>query len=93
MIDAYITPSGVIAMMEGGSPAPQGTFPASKDPDTSAGNSGSNAEPFSNADLGYEDWNRFHVDALTDKGEVITFVLQRRGLSWKLTNVLVPLDM
>ena len=48
-------------------------------------------KPLADATMGYQSWNRFVVKAPNDEAEITQFVLSRRGLGWKLTEIIVPM--
>lgn len=85
MVDAYITPAGVAQLMAGrekaDASAPQG------------GDTGSKPEardkPLAGADMGYRGLSRFVVTAHGRGGDT-QFVLARRGLGWKLAEIILP---
>ena len=47
---------------------------------------------FQHARYRYDSLSRFSVWVPSDNGQETRFVLQRDGLSWKLVNVILPLD-
>lgn len=86
MVDAYITPAGVAELMRGKRP----------DVESGASNSvgGEVLEPFQDAAMHFESFFKFSIvtkDRKTD--EEIKFILRRRGLNWKLTEIIVPLQV
>lgn len=90
LVDATVTPAGISELMEG--MAPQLPLPgaAAESPAQSA--EGSAPKPLARASMGYAAWNRFVVTAKDRNGREQKFVLQRRGLDWKLTEVILALD-
>lgn len=85
LVDAYVTPAGVAELMAGGNPKkPQPPTPAG--PENEAG--GDARQPLAQADMGYRSWNRFVVTAHGRGGDT-QFVLGRRGLGWKLTEIIL----
>lgn len=94
LVDAYITPAGLIEMMEGDRPedvvaddiASKVTGRNTADEDEK--------KPFQDASYSYESLDRFVASVKDDKsGEEIRFVLRRSGISnWKLTEVLLPVE-
>jgi hypothetical protein len=82
MVDAYVTPAGITRLMAGESPRTDGN--------ESRRGSGN---PFAGASLGYRSLDKFVVTVNDDDGEDTEFVLRRRGLGWKLTDVVVPPDI
>ncbi len=82
MVDAFVTPAGITQLMSGEKPNP-----------TESGESGRDSarEPFANASMAYESLNKFVVTVKGDAGDDGKFVLRRRGIGWKLTEILIPL--
>lgn len=82
-IDAYVTPEGMAALMRGEDPSPGGPV------------GGIMAERIEDveASAGYRSVNRFAV-VLTDpaSGRNADFILTRRGVGWKVTEVVLPLQ-
>lgn len=87
-VDAYISPSGVTQLMEGRKPQ------AEHEPEQAEGSAPHSTErkPLADASMGYESLNRFVVKAPDDEGRETQFWLTRRGLSWKLTQIVLPMD-
>lgn len=79
MVDAYVTPAGITRLMSGENPKP-----------SSSGLSNSERDPFSDASMGYQSFDKFAVTVKEDDGKDIKFVLSRRGIGWKLTDIIVP---
>lgn len=82
MVNVYMSPAGVTELMKGDKPklSPGGS---EKRRDKIA---------FEDVELGYEAWDRFTVAVPTDGAEDSIFVLSRRGVGWKLTNIIMPLE-
>ena len=84
MVDNYVTPTGITQLMEGQKPEGDGIGNASTQQAPS--------DPLSNASMGYESFSKFSV--VTNNGEPgkeTRFVLRRSGISWKLTEIVLPL--
>ncbi len=89
LVDSFITPAGLASLMEGERPS-IGSPPRAK----------SRPQPeqepqrdlFQDARYRYDSLSRFSVWVPGDDGQETRFVLQRDGLSWKLVNVILPLD-
>lgn len=83
MVEAYITPAGITQLMAGEKPMP-----------AEEGDTGESfgRNPLSNATMSYESLAKFVVKVKSATGEESKFVLRRRGISWKLTEIIVPLD-
>ena len=83
MVDAYITPAGLTQLMSGESPDEKSNEITE--------NSQKN-EPFQNTSLSYESMSKFSVIVNDeDSEEGIKFILRRAGLSWKLSEILLPM--
>ena len=83
MVEAYVTPAGITQLMAGAKPnSAQGG--------ESDGDSGH--KPLSDASMSYESLNKFVVKTKGGTGEEGKFVLRRRGIGWKLTEIIIPLD-
>ena len=78
LVDAFITPAGLTSMMSGQKPGQYGTT--------------ENREIFKAAKYSFDDTNSFSAQVKTDDDEEVRFVLTRNGLSWKLTNIIFPLQ-
>lgn len=80
IVDAVVTPAGLMRLMHDGEIDPQAT------PDTSA-----DAETI--VQMAYQSWDRFTVDiTVPSNGNTITIVLHRNGLwEWLVTEIRLPL--
>lgn len=80
MVDAYMTPAGVIYMMAGHAPeiVLDGGTPQ---PDTTT------EAPFKDARMAYESMDKFVITSTNAEGESSRFILRRRGLTWALTEI------
>lgn len=84
MVDAYVTPAGITQMMKGESPnESEGSSMPQQNTENNA---------FEDAVLSYESWDKFSISVPNEKGEVSKFILRRRGIGWKLTNIVIPLE-
>jgi hypothetical protein len=84
IVDSFVTPSGLAALMEGKKPSKNGS-------------EGNTAPPnkeslFKNARFSYDSTSKFSIWVPNDKGEEVRFILQRDGLSWKLVNLVIPIN-
>ena len=86
MVDSFATPSGLACLMEG------------KKQKQSQGGELKQKEsveqkfkPFKNARYTYDSSSKFSAWVKDDKGDEIRFVLTRNGLSWKLSNIIIPM--
>ena len=85
LVDAYITPAGVAELMAGSRPNdPPPSAPASTTDEADRGA----PKPLAQADMAYRSWSRFVVTAHGRSGDT-QFVLGRRGLGWKLTEIIL----
>ncbi|GAA4865115.1 DUF2939 domain-containing protein [Luteimonas vadosa] len=86
-VDAMVTPLGLGALMEGRKVWNRGIGikPPSRD-DTEA-----QPEPLRDAVQRYESPSRFTATVQDDSGRPIVFVLTRKGLRWKLSDIRLPL--
>ena len=82
LVDAFVTPAGITQLM-------LGEKPNQTESEESAGDSA--REPFANASMSYESLSKFVVTVKGDTGDEGKFVLRRRGIGWKLTEILAPL--
>ncbi len=84
IVDTFITPSGLAAMMEGEKPRKSGS--------TEEKPIAQKKELFKNARWSFDSASKFSVWVKNDEGEEVRFVLQRSGLSWKLVNIVIPFE-
>ena len=85
MVDAMVTPAGLARAMEGRKAA-RSLRDAHSDPRPRRANL------FRHARYTYDSWRQCSVSVPRQQGSEIRFVFRRAGLSWKLTNILLPLD-
>jgi len=83
MVDVYVTPAGITEQMKGEKPAPA---------DSGQSGVGSTRKPFADASMSYESLNKFVIVVKGDSRQEARFVLRRRGIDWKLTEILMPLE-
>ncbi|MBV1874376.1 MAG: DUF2939 domain-containing protein [Gammaproteobacteria bacterium] len=81
MLDVYITPEGLVELMEGRKPALKGRAKAVTTGQQPA------AKPFPDATMTYESLNTF---AITLPKKDIKFLLSRNGLVWQVTDITLP---
>ena len=84
LIDAYITPDGLTSMMSGQYPAQDG---AAVNQQKTEDKKVSKAAKYS-----FDGTSSFSAWMKTDDDEDVRLVLTRNGLSWKLTNIVLPLQ-
>ena len=83
MIDVYVTPAGVMKLMTGEKLDMEGIGASTEQQATS--------EPFANVSMTYESFSKFSITAKDSESEDETkFILKRRGMGWKLTEILLP---
>lgn len=85
MVDAYVTPAGIAQMMAGEKPLRQ----AAQSSETSRSTA---SKPLSEASMSYESLDKFVVRIKDNDGGEDKFILRRHGLSWKLTDIIIPLQ-
>lgn len=82
MVDAYVTPAGITHLMAGEKPSPSvETRPSD----------GTERKPLSDASMSYESFDKFAVKVKNNGGGEAKFILSRRGIGWKLTEIMIPL--
>ncbi|MFM9107687.1 MAG: hypothetical protein ACKOWF_13425, partial [Chloroflexota bacterium] len=59
-------------------------------PSSNADSSNYGSDPLADASMGYQSLDKFAVTVKDEESENIEFVLRRRGVGWKLTEVIVP---
>lgn len=84
IVDSFVTPSGLAAMMGGKKPSGNGTMESANPPRED--------ELFKNARFSYDSISKFSIWVPNDNGQEIRFVLKRDVLSWKLINLVIPFD-
>ncbi len=88
-VDSMITPSGLQNLMTGAPPTrPQEAGQPSQQSDQSA-----KADPFRNVRYTFDTQSKFSIWVKRpdlDETKEVRFVLTRDGLSWKLSNIVIP---
>lgn len=85
-VDTMVTPAGLAAMMGGQTLWERVTGREVRvDPDAAR------SDPLEDAAYRFESPSRFTATIIDDNGEPVSFVLTRSGLSWKLSDVRLPL--
>ncbi|MDZ8118261.1 DUF2939 domain-containing protein [Pontiella agarivorans] len=82
MVDEYVTPSALTEMMRWKADA--GYQVPGRSPDAE------HETVFADARLRYQAWDTFAIILPGDEGDVLKLILQRRGIGWKLTGMVVP---
>jgi len=85
LVDAYVTPAGITQLMAGEKPQAR-----SKQGGHGAGNA--ERKPLSDVSMSYESLDKFVVRVMGENGGEGKLVLRRRGISWKLTDIIIPLE-
>lgn len=85
MVDAYVTPAGITQLMAGEKPQ-RGTG------QSESGTRTSDRKPLSDASMRYVSLDKFVVKVKGEDNRETKFVLRRRGISWKLTDIIIPLE-
>lgn len=91
MVDAYVTPTGITQLMVGENPEPGFDQRDYKKREKSS-SAEPEPEPFAQATMAYESFDKFVIRVDAEEGGEAKFVLRRRGLGWKLTEIILPLD-
>jgi len=95
MVDAYVTPTGIAEVMEGNPPGPRLWHEGADEHPAEGENSKTPADREAlrdKAKLSYTSFSRFVVTVPDKSGAECQLVLRRRGLGWKLTEILLPED-
>ncbi len=98
LLDTYMTPAGIARLMRGETPAPGIPESRPEPPSDNGGGAGSDTSGterkklFADARMGYRSLHHFVVTVTDDRHRQADFVLSRRGLDWKLTAIVLPLD-
>ena len=85
LVDAYVTPAGITMLMSG-------DFPDLEDGKHGKDSGKSNREPLSDASMSYESLSKFVMRAKNEDGEEVKLVLRRRGIGWKMTEIIIPIE-
>ncbi|ABC78003.1 DUF2939 domain-containing protein [Syntrophus aciditrophicus] len=85
VVDTVITPSGLASLME------KKTSKSGHESESDS-TSSKKEDLFKNARYSYDSFSKFSVWVPNDKGEELRFVLKREGFSWKLVNIVIPVD-
>lgn len=84
IIDTYVTPSSITQLMSG------------EKPKLGLGNNNVESnnpsrKPLADASMSYESIDKFVVKVKNTDGGEGRFILRRRGINWKLTEIIIPL--
>jgi len=81
IVDTYVSPAGLTELLKGDKP----NFDESENENTP-----SDAVPFEGAKLSYQSFAKFYISSIDpDTGDESKFILRRKGLSWKLSELLI----
>jgi hypothetical protein len=83
VVDLYVTPAALSSMLKGDNP-----LPSAKD----TGSTAPIRKPFADSSMSYSSFSKFVVRSSNDNGDEVSFILRRRGLGWKLCEIVLPLD-
>lgn len=89
IVDAFVTPAGLAHVMEGERPS-ESIVKQTVNADT--GSSPKEEDLLQNARYTYDSLSQFSVWVPDDEGKETRFVLRRDGLSWRLVNLVLPID-
>jgi hypothetical protein len=81
LVDNFVTPAGLSTLLSGE------TVNSGEKPELS-----NMDNMFKNMTFVLKSHNRFHALVEGDNNETVTLSLKREGLTWKLTNIILPLD-
>ncbi|OPY90531.1 MAG: hypothetical protein A4E72_00599 [Syntrophus sp. PtaU1.Bin208] len=84
MVDALVTPAGLTKLVEGE------RRKQDPNPDTASRSGEEKSRFLQNTSCRYESLSEFSVRTKDDKNREIRFILTRKGLSWKLSNIILP---
>lgn len=85
VIDALVTPAGLAQLMEG-------RKLTENPPISQEDRATRQAKILQNARYTYDAHDRFSVWAPNHRGEELRLILAREGLSWKLVNIIIPVE-
>jgi len=84
VVDLLLTPSGLTTFMEGKK--------SGKGDDKSITPTFKKDELFKNVRYSYDSLSKFSIWVTNEMEEEIRFVLKREGFSWKLVNIVIPIN-
>lgn len=90
MVETMATPAGIGAIMQGRSVWHRVSGQGIRRDD--AYSTAPPTNPLNDAQYRYESPSRFTATVLSDDGEPVVFVLTRKGLRWKVSDIRLPLD-
>lgn len=91
-VDAMVSPRGIAMLLEGRSLAKRVTDPFTAPPPEPSGTTGGDTvpqgyRPLDQAETRFESASRFVATTQDADGQPMTFVFQRQGLRWRLTDI------
>ena len=85
LVDACVTPTAFAKLSRGAAIPPMEGKPETEPKGES------DFEPFRNASMGYKGLSKFQIAVPLENGEGdVRFILRRRGIGWKLTDLIIP---
>ncbi len=85
IVDEFVTPAGLMQLMKGRKP----------DSETYGGEATGQtpSDPFSDTSMSYESFSKFSIITRDRESDVeVKLILRRRGIQWKLTEVILPIN-
>jgi hypothetical protein len=89
-LDSFVSPAGLAELAKGRIPSDDPDDPDDPDAPQAPSAPSEPEQPFSRARIDRESLDRFSAWVPADQGGEIRFVFRRRGLSWLLTDILLP---
>ena len=89
VINAYVTPAGMARVISG--KKIDIDIESEKRINKEAVNNASDKTPLSGASMEYKSFNKFVINIKDEEGGEVQFVLRRRWLGWKLTEIILPI--
>lgn len=95
-VDAMVSPTGIAVLLEGralarrigGEPLPGVPQPGA--PATDGDAPGNRSDPLADAETAYESPSRFTATTRGAEGRPVVFVFERKGITWRLTDIRLP---
>ena len=85
IVDEFVTPAGLMQLMKGKRPDSE-TYGGEPTGQTPSG-------PFSDISTSYESFSKFSIITRDPASDLeVEFILRRRGIQWKLTEVILPIN-
>jgi len=93
LIDNIVTPEGLASILESSADSSMRHGEPLIEPADKNDITGEKIDYFKNARYAYQSANRFSVWIPNKHGEETQFVLKREGFSWRLVNIIIPLNI